>query len=271
MRPLLSLKRRRKAIRRFFQTNTHRHMSPKKSSPLTIRTLCFTTPMRATSFRIIVESAILREAAYGDSFIVGADPSLFRIMGMAQHGDILMSHCKFADPIGIRLAFRYRHGDFAIIDRIIVALGLDIEPAPCMGKGSLMPFEDRSVGHMLLDVADKLPAGRLQVLPTAIESGLDCLWDDEKEIKSELKLLAEIPSLLLHGGVDAVEKMDRVNQLLQTYPPVMAIRYRGQTLPLRHQMHLPSEDGQTVLRLHFARDPYSSGFLIGWVDEYDAA
>jgi len=245
-------------------------MSPKKSSPLTIRTLCFTTPMRATSFRIIVESAILREAAYGDSFIVGADPSLFRIMGMGQHGDILMSHCKFADPIGIRLAFRYRHGDFAIIDRIIVALGLDIEPAACMGKGSLMPFEDRSVGHMLLDVADKLPAGRLQVLPTAIESGLDCLWDDEKEIKSELKLLAEIPSLLLHGGVDAVEKMDRVNQLLQTYPPVMAIRYRGQTLPLRHQMHLPSEDGQTVLRLHFARDPYSSGFLIGWVDEYDA-
>jgi len=76
--------------------------------------------------------------------------------------------------------------------------------------------------------------------------------------------------LLLHGGVDAVEKMDRVNQLLQTYPPVMAIRYRGQTLPLRHQMHLPSEDGQAILRLHFARDPYSSGFIVGWVDEYDA-
>ena len=246
-------------------------MSPKKSSPLAIRTLCFTTPMRASSFRIIIESAILRGAAYSDSFIVGVDPSFFRIMGMDQHGDILMSHCKFADPIGIRLSFRFRQGDFAIIDRIIVALGLDIEPAPCMGKGSLMPFEDRSVGHMLLDLADKLPTDRLKVLPTAIESGLDCLWDDEKEIKSELKLLAEIPTLLLHGGIDAVEKMDRVNQLLQTYPPVMAIRYRGQTLPLGHQMHLPSEDGQTVLRLHFARDPYSSGFIVGWVDEYDAA
>jgi hypothetical protein len=35
-------------------------------------------------------------------------------------------------------------------------------------------------------------------------------------------------------------------------------------------MHLPSEDGQTVLRLHFARDPESSGFIVGWVDEYDA-
>ena len=145
-------------------------MSPKKSSPLAIRTLCFTTPMRASSFRIIIESAILRGAAYSDSFIVGVDPSFFRIMGMDQHGDILMSHCKFADPIGIRLSFRFRQGDFAIIDRIIVALGLDIEPAPCMGKGSLMPFEDRSVGHMLLDLADKLPTDRLQVLPTAIGS-----------------------------------------------------------------------------------------------------
>jgi hypothetical protein len=271
VRPLLSLKRLRIAIRRFFQTNTHRHMSSKKPSPLTIRTVCFRTTMRAATFRALIEAAVERAAVLNDSFIVGADPSLFRIMGMAQHGDILMSHCKFADPIGIRLALRYRLGDQAVLDQLVAALGLDIEPAPCMGKGSLMPFEDRSVGHMLLDVADKLPAGRLQVLPTAIESGLDCLWDDEKEIKSELKLLAEIPSLLLHGGVDAVEKMDRVNQLLQTYPPVMAIRYRGQTLPLRHQMHLPSEDGQTVLRLHFARDPYSSGFLIGWVDEYDAA
>jgi len=160
VRPLLSLKRRRLAIRRFFQTNTHRHMSPKKSSPFTIRTVCFRTTMRAATFRALIEAAVERAAVLNDSFIVGADPSLFRIMGMAQHGDILMSHCKFADPIGIRLAFRYRHGDFAIIDRIIVALGLDIEPAPCMGKGSLMPFEDRSVGHMLLDVADKLPAGR---------------------------------------------------------------------------------------------------------------
>ena len=245
-------------------------MSPKKSSPLAIRTVCFTTTMRPSTFRAIIEAAIEREAAIGDSFVVGVDPSFFRIMGMDQHGDILMSHCKFADPIGIRLSFRFRQGDFAIIDRIIVALGLDIEPAPCMGKGSLMPFEDRSVGHMLLDLADKLPMDRLKVLPTAIESGLDCLWDDEKEIKSELKLLAEIPTLLLHGGIDAVEKMDRVNQLLQTYPPVMAIRYRGQTLPLGHQMHLPSEDGQTVLRLHFARDPYTSGFIVGWVDEYDA-
>ena len=246
-------------------------MSPKKSSALAIRTVCFTTTMRPATFRALVEGAIEREAAYTDCFIVGVDPSLFRIMGMGLHGDMLMSHCNFtAASMGIRLALRYRQGDQAVMDRIIAALGTDVEPVPCQGKGSLMPFEDRSVGHMLMDLSAKLPAARLQVLPTAVESGLDCLWDDENEIKSELSLLAAIPTLLLHGGVEAAEKMDRVNQLLQTYPPVMSIRNRGRTIPMRHQRHLPSEDGQTVLRLHFARDPESSGFIVGWVDEYDA-
>lgn len=246
-------------------------MSLKKSSPHAIRTLCFRTTMRAATFRALIDNVVAKDAVLNASFIVGIDPSLFRIMGMDQVGDILMSHCKFADPVGIRLSLRYRLGDQLLMDRLVAALGVEVEPVPSNGKGSFMPFEDRSVGHMLLDLAGKLPVGRLEILPSAVESGLDCLWDDEGEIKSELALLAKIPVLLLHGGADAAEKMDRVNQLLQKYPPVMTIRHRGRTLPLRHQMHLPSEDGQTVLRLHFARDPETSGFLVGWVDEYDAA
>ncbi len=246
-------------------------MSIKKSSPLAIRTVCFSTTMRAATFRALIEEAVAKDPVLNGSFIVGPDPSLFRVMGLDQHGDILMSYCNFtAASMGIRLALRYRQGDQALLDRLVAALGLDVEPVPCKGKGSLMPFEDRSVGHMLLDFAAKPPLGSLQILPTAVESGLDCLWDDEAEIKSELSLLAAIPTLLLHGGAEAADKMDRVNQLLQTYAPVMAIRHRGRNLPLRHQMHLPSEDGQTVLRLHFARDPGTSGFLVGWVDEYDA-
>lgn len=246
-------------------------MSIHKASPLAIRTVCFSTTMRPATFRALIEDAVAKDPVLNGSFVVGPDPSLFRIMGLDQHGDILMSHCDFTRvSMGIRLALRYRQGDQALLDRLVAALGLDVEPVPCKGKGSLMPFEDRSVGHMLLDIAAKLPAGRLEVLPTAVESGLDCLWDDEAEIKSELKLLAAIPHLLAKGGEEAAEKLDRVNQLLQTYVPVMAIRHRGRTLPLKHQMHLPSEDAQTVLRIHFARDPESSGFIVGWVDEYDA-
>lgn len=247
-------------------------MSIKKSSPLAIRTVCFRTTMRAATFRALIEDAVAQDPVLNGSFIVGPDPSLFRVMGLDQHGDILMSHCNFTGVnLGIRLSLRYRLGDQALMDRLIAALGTEIESVPCRAKGSLLPHEDRSVGHMLLDLAAKSAATACTILPTAVESGLDCLWDDEQEIKRELALLARIPALLSEGGPEAAENQHRVNQLLQTYAPVMSIRHRGRTLPLRHQMHLPSEDGQTVLRLHFARDPQTRGFVVGWVDEYEAA
>jgi len=247
-------------------------MSIKKSSPLAIRTVCFRTTLRPATFRALIEAAVAQDPVLNGSFVVGPDPSLFRVMGMDQRGDILLAHCNFSGAnLGIRLSLRYRFGDQAILDRLVAALGVDVEPVPCGVKGSLLPHEDRSVGHMLLDLAGKSTLAPLQILPSAVESGLDCLWDDEPEIKREFALLAAIPRLLAEGGSEAAENQHRVNQLLQTYEPVMSVRLRGRTLPLNRQMHLPSEDGQTVLRIHFARDPLTRGFVVGWVDEYDAA
>lgn len=247
-------------------------MSIKKSSPSAIRTACFRTTMPVAKFRALIEAAVAQDPVLNGSFVVGPDPSLFRVMGMDQHGDILLSHCNFKGVnLGVRVSLRYRLGDQAVLDRLVAALGTDVEPVPCGVKGTVLPHEDRSVGHLLLELSSRKLPGGCEILPTAIESGLDCLWDDESEIKRELALLASIPRLLSQGGPEAAEHQHRVNQLLQTYAPVMSIRHRGRTLPLRYQMHLPSEDAQTVLRIHFARDPETRGFLVGWVDEYDAA
>lgn len=243
-------------------------MSPRKSSPHAILTASYLTTMQPTTFRTLIEEAVAREPLLNGSFIVGDDPALFRITGMDQRGDILLSHCDFSGvDLGTRLALRYRRGDQALLDRLIVALGMDLKPVPRAPQGCVLPHEGRTVGHVLLEIAAKLAPSGLRILPSAIESGLDCQWDDEAEIRTELALLAAIPTLLLQGGEEAPRKMQRVHQLLQGYPPLMAIRHHQQTLPLRHRMHLLAEDGQTTLRLHFARDPWSEGFMVGWVDE----
>ena len=240
----------------------------KTRDPLNIVTLAFRSTMRAPTLRNLIEEALLKDPVLNECFITGVDPSLFRIQGMNQHGDIQVSHCKFADPVGIRISIRHRLGDQALADRLVAALGLDVEPVKPAGKGSGYPFEDRSVGHALLDVSRLRDVRGLVILPSAVESGLDCLWDDEKEIVEELRLIAHTYDILIQGSDAPREKHRRVVQLQQQYKPLMTVWHAGRRLPLVYQAHLPSEDGNSVLRIHFAEEPRTHAFIIGWVDEY---
>ena len=241
---------------------------PKHRHELSIITLAFRSTMRAATLRHLIEETILKEPLLNESYATGVDPSFFRVQGMSQHGDILISHCKFADPVGIRIAIRHRKGDQPLVDRLVAALGVDVEPVRPAGKGSGYPFEDRTVGHCMLDFSRLRGVRGVVVMPSAVESGLDCLWDDEKEVLGELRLIGTLAEVLVEGP-DHQPKYRRAAQLMQKYEPVMTVYRDGRRLPLVHQAHLPSEDGTNVLRIHFARDRRDGAAVIGWVDEYD--
>jgi len=236
---------------------------------LTIQTLAFRTTMPAARFRQLIEGAVATDPLLNESFIVGEDPSIFRLHGMHQHGDVLLTHCKFASPIGTRLSLRFREGDRALVERLVAALGSEAMADKPAGKGSFFPFEDLTVGHCLLaGAAPRSGLKRLDILPSAVESGLDLLWDDLPEITEELRLIGDLTAVLVEGPAADQSRYERAAQLMQTYEPVRTIWRQGRRLPLIHQAHLPSEDGTNVLRIHFTRDMRDGAMVIGWIDDY---
>jgi hypothetical protein len=243
-----------------------KHNSTKSFS---IQTLVFRTTMPADKFRQLIEGAVAADCLLNESFIVGDDPSIFRLQGMHQHGDVLLSHCKFAAPVGIRLSLRFRQGDRPLVDRLVAALGDEVKADQPAGKGSFFPFEDLTVGHCLLAGAKPRSGLKgLDILPSAIESGLDFLWDDLPEITEELRLISDLTAVIVEGPGAGDERYQRAAQLMQTYEPVRTVWRQGRRLPLVHQAHLPSEDGTNVLRIHFAHDMSDGAMVIGWIDDY---
>jgi hypothetical protein len=236
---------------------------------LTIQTLAFRTTMSAARFRQLIEDAVATDPLLNDSFVVGDGPSVFRLHGINQHGDVLLSHCKFAAPIGIRLSLRFRDGDRPLVERLVSALGDDAIPDKPAGKGSFFPFEDLTVGHCLqAGAAPRSGLKGLDILPSAVESGLELLWDDLPEITEELCLIGQLTAVLVEGPAADQSRYERAAQLIQTYEPVRTVWRQGRRLPLIHQAHLPSEDGTNVLRIHFARDMRDGAMVIGWIDDY---
>ena len=242
---------------------------PNSAKSFSIQTLAFRTTMPATRFRQLIEGAIAADRLLNESFIFGEDPSIFRLQGMHQHGDVLLSHCKFAAPVGTRLSLRFRQGDRALVDRLVAALGDEATADQPAGKGSFFPFEDLTVGHCLqAGTAPRSGLKGLDILPSAIESGLDFLWDDLPEIKEELRLISDLTAVIVEGPAADQTRYERAAQLMQTYEPVRTVWRQGRRLPLIHQAHLPSEDGTNVLRIHFAHDMSDGAMVIGWIDEY---
>ena len=251
--------------------DSHPLLMPKPNSykSLTIQTLAFRTTMPAARFRQLIEAAVAAERLLNESFIVGEDPSIFRLHGMHQHGDVLLSHCKFAAPVGTRLSLRFREGDRALVERLVAALGDEATADQPAGKGSFFPFEDLTVGHCLLaGAAPRSGLKGLDILPSAIESGLDLLWDDLPEITKELRLISDLTAVIVEGPGADQTRYERAAQLMQTYAPVRTVWRQGRRLPLVHQAHLPSEDGTNVLRIHFAQDMSDGAMVIGWIDDY---
>jgi hypothetical protein len=125
------------------------------------------------------------------------------------------------------------------------------------------------VGHCLLaGAAPRSGLKGLDILPSAVESGLELLWDDLPEVTEELRLIGELTAVLVEGPAADQPRYKRAAQLMHTYEPVRTVWRQGRRLPLIHQAHLPSEDGTNVLRIHFARDMRDGAMVIGWIDDY---
>jgi len=104
---------------------------------------------------------------------------------------------------------------------------------------------------------------------SAIDSALDCGFDEYDEVLEELVFLKLMNGFAkVHGYRGENKDRHRYLQAKRHHKQPRIVLHQGQKLPLPHRLHIRSLKFDTTLRLHFAALPRNR-FLIGYVDEYD--
>jgi hypothetical protein len=222
------------------------------------------TPLSAERFRDMLETLVSTEPAFNHSFLMGKYAEGLRIGGLDQHGDILIRHRALAEGKTVHLQFRL--GDASLVAKIYGHFGsqLKLVGPKDEGEDELFP----NLGHFL----DSLRMSKLKqsiiFADSAIESALDCGFDEYDEILEELVFLKLMNGFAkVHGYRGENKDRHRYLQAKRCHKHPHIVLHQGQKLRLPHRLHIRSLKFDTTLRLHFAALPRNR-FLIGYVDEY---
>jgi hypothetical protein len=222
------------------------------------------TPLSAERFRDMLEALVSAEPAFNNSFLTGKYADGLRIGGLDQHGDIVIRY--HAQPEGKTVNIEFRLGDAALVANIYRHFGskLTLVGPKYGGEDDLFP----NLGHFL----DSLRMSKLKqsiiFADSAIESALDCGFEEYDEILEELVFLKLMNGFAkVHGYRGENKDRNRYLQAKRHHKQPRIILYQGQKLRLPHRLHIRSLKFDTTLRLHFAALP-KNRFLIGYVDEY---
>lgn len=245
-------------------------MTPDQSTTSrSLRSLEFTTHLGAAAFLRRLSDLVEKDKPLNDCFIPDTGVHFYRVWGMALHGQISFSHADFGSMLGTRVNIRYRKGDEPLVEHLIKKMGAALKPLTLSLSGqkpSRRP--DRTVGHFLQKHQRAFAKFGLVITESAIESGLDWLFDDEAEMRKQLALVASLQSdrkLPLEWELQSIE---RVGQLRQTYTNTQTCYFEGRRVLLNRQCHIPDETGESVLRYYFGEDKKTGRVVVGWVDEY---
>ena len=247
----------------------------KKTQTTGQRALCeleFGSQLGAPAFRRRLADLLERDATLSNCFIPEDNLHFYRIWGFEQVGQVAVTHCDFGGSIGIRINFRYRRGDRGLFQHLITKLGKALLPLGRTVSGRFPRSNqrpDRMVAHILQNLIKPAAAKGVVIVETAIESALDWRFDDEAEVAKQLHLISAVNEERRHTLIWDEESLRRVIQLGQTYPNHKTCLYQGRRVRLDLQCHIPSEDGDSVLRLYFGLDKPSAKIVIGWVDQYN--
>jgi hypothetical protein len=222
------------------------------------------TPLSAERFRDMLETLVSTEPAFNNSFLMGKYAEGLRIGGLDQHGDILIRHHAVAEGKTVHLQFRL--GDASLVAKIYGHFGskLTLVGPKDDGENEMFP----NLGHFL----DSLRMSKLKqsiiLANSAIESALDCGFDEYDDILEELVFLKLMNGFAkVHGYRGENKDRHRYIQAKRHHKHPHVCLYQGQKLRLPHRLHIRSMKFDTTLRLHFAALPRNR-FLIGDVDEY---
>jgi len=222
------------------------------------------TPLSAERFRDMLEALVSKEPAFNQSFLMGKYAEGLRIGGLDQHGDILIRHRALAEGKTVHIEFRL--GDAALVAKIYGHFGsqLTLVGPKDDGENEMFP----NLGHFL----DSLRMSKLRhsivFANSAIESALDCGFDEYDEVLEELVFLKLMNGFAkVHGYRGENKDRNRYLQAKRHHKQPLIVLHEGKKLRLPHRLHIRSLNFDTTLRLHFAA-LHRNRFLIGYVDEY---
>jgi len=221
------------------------------------------TPLSAERFRDMLETLVSTDPAFNTSFLMGKYADGLRIGGLDQHGDIVIRH--HALPEGKTLNLEFRLGDAALVAKIYGYFGSELKliGPKVEGEDELFP----NLGHFM----DSLRMSKLKqsiiLAESAIESALDCGFDEYDEVLEELVFLKLMNGFAKVHGYRENKDRHRYLQAKRHHKDPRISLYLGQKVQLHQRLHIRSMKFDNVLRLHFATLPRNR-FLIGFVDEY---
>ena len=242
-------------------------MTPKKKigSPAQLEIRQCETSLSSERFRDMLEGLVSTDPAFNNSFLMGKKADDLRIGGIDQHGDIVIRY--HALPEGKTVKLEFRLGDAALVAKIYGHFGskLTLVGPKDDGENEIFP----NLGHFL----DSLRMSKLRhsivFADSAIESALDCGFDEYDEVLEELVFLKLMNGFAkVHGYRGENKDRHRYLQAKRHHKQPRIILHQREKLPLPHRLHIRSLKFDTTLRLHFAALPRNR-FLIGYVDEYD--
>lgn len=247
-------------------------MTPDQSTtPRLLRSLEFTTHLDSAAFLRRLHHLLETEQKLNGCFIPETDGHFFRIWGMELYGQVSISHADFGPMLGTRVNLRYRKGDEPLVEHLIKKMGAALRPLGVSITG--LPLSgarraERTVGHFLQRMQRPFAKFGLVITESAIESGVDWLFDDEAEMRKQLALVASLQSDRKFPLEWELQSIERVGQLRQTYTNTQTCYFEGRRVLLNRQCHIPDETGESVLRYYFGEDKKTGRVVVGWVDEY---
>jgi hypothetical protein len=221
------------------------------------------TPLSAERFRDMLETLVSTEPAFNTSFLMGKYADGLRIGGLDQHGDIVIRY--HALPEGKIVNLEFRLGDADLVAKIYGHFGskLTLVGPKDDGENEMFP----NLGHFLDSLRMSKLRHSIMFADSAIESALDCGFEEYDEILEELVFLKLMNGLAKVHGYRENKDRHRYLQAKRHHKDPRIVLHEGLKLRLPHRLHIRSLKFDNVLRLHFAALP-KNRFLIGYVDEY---
>ena len=223
----------------------------------------YSTPLAAGEFNYHIDRIVHGEPLFNLCFLTQERLDWMRIGGTELHGDIAIRHSKL--PAENIVTVEFRNGDTNLADKIAQILSNELEPAPPRTVSDDDPFEN--LAHFLETLKGCKLKRKIIITDSAIESGLECAFDEYDEVVQELHFLSIMESLARHPGFKEHKDRPRYIQAKRRHNRPIVALHDGAKVQLAQRIHIRSAKYDNVLRIHFAELPRNR-YLIGYVDEY---
>lgn len=229
---------------------------PQRGSDILRRTL--DSQLSGTELRALVERALELDHNFNDSFLDGESGDRFRIAGLDQQGDMVLTTHK--EGRAYRTEVQFRRADREKFDALMNLLADDakVRRKPSEMEGGELLFFIRRGGAL---------SGKVLFANSAIESALDCEFAEMGQLVSfmmNLDRAAEHRRRRTPTGMDGEIEYYLVDRRPKR---VMVTYHEGKRVELIHEVCLIGEEADLHLKIHFAWLPKEKVHLIGWFTE----